>query len=333
VYKIAFSDSRQFHIIATDGGLKDTPVQASEFMLSPGERVEILVDFSSNSIGQNVILRSLAFTHGGVLPYKQGIELDVIRFDVTSNNTSGGVIPAAFSPIAYYSPNEVKTNRTFTLTMTGSQPMHKINGLTFEMNRIDWETPLNSLEKWRIVNVTADFHPMHTHETQWQVLSRNGNTNLDPSDKGWKDTVMLKPGETVEVLVKFTAHKGIYLFHCHNLEHEDDGMMLNFEVTDPIGIQQIGSHVPKSFELKQNYPNPFNPETNIRFDIPPGITEDINLKIFNVQGKEVAKLLSGRLSAGSYKADWNAAGFPSGTYFGRLSAGKFVKSIKMILAK
>jgi blue copper oxidase len=334
VYKIAFSDSRQFHIIATDGGLKDTPVQATEFMLSPSERVEILVDFSSYTIGQNVTLRSLAFSHGGVLPYKQGIALDIIRFDITSNNTSGGVVPAAFSPIAYYNPNEVKTNRTFTLTMTGSgHPMHKINGLTFDMNRIDWETPLNSLEKWKIVNVTADFHPMHTHEAQWQVLSRNGNINIDPSDKGWKDTVLVKPGETVEVLIRFTDYKGIYLFHCHNLEHEDDGMMLNFEVTDPIGIEQIGTHVPKSFALRQNYPNPFNPSTSIRFDIPAGLAEDIQLKIFNVQGKEVAELLSGRLSAGSFKADWNAAGLPSGVYFARLSSGKFVKSLKMILAK
>lgn len=91
--------------------------------------------------------------------------------------------------------------------------MHKINGLTFDINRIDWETRLDSLEKWRIINQTSDYHPMHTHEAQWQVLSRNNNTNLPPSDKGWKDTVNLSPGETVEVLVKFTDHKGLYLFH------------------------------------------------------------------------------------------------------------------------
>ncbi len=333
VYNLAFSDNRSFNIIATDGGLKDTPVQVSEFMLSPGERVEILVDFSSNIIGQNVTLRSLAFTHGGTLPYKQGIALDIIRFDVVNNNSSGGIIPAAFEPITYYNPGDVVTTRTFNLTMSGSHPMHRINGLTFDMNRIDWETPLNSLEKWKIVNVTADFHPMHTHEAQWQVLSRNNNTNLPPSDKGWKDTVMLYPGETVEVLVKFTDYKGIYLFHCHNLEHEDDGMMLNFKVIDPIGIQQIGTEVPKEFTLHQNYPNPFNPSTKIKFDIVHSSDINASLKVFDIRGRQVADLYNGKISAGSYEAEWKPAFLPSGTYFAKLSAGNFVKTIKLILAK
>ncbi len=333
VYKIAFSDNRSFSIIATDGGLKDAPVTATQFNLAPGERVEILVDFSSNTIGQNVTLRSLAYTFGGTLPYKQGIALDIIRFDVTNNNTSGGTVPSAFDPISYYDPSEVVTSRTFTLTMGGSHPMHKINGLTFDINRIDWETRLHSLEKWRIINQTADYHPMHTHEAQWQVLSRNNNTNLPPTDKGWKDTVNLSPGETVEVLVKFTDHKGLYLFHCHNLEHEDDGMMLNFEIIDPIGIQQIGTEVPRSFELHQNFPNPFNPSTKIKFDIAERVADNASLKIFDVRGRQVAELYKGSISAGSYEADWKPDFMPSGTYFARLTAGNFTKTIKLVLAK
>ncbi|NOS84136.1 MAG: multicopper oxidase domain-containing protein [Ignavibacteria bacterium] len=333
VYRIAFSDNRSFSIIGTDGGLKDAPVSATQFNLAPGERVEILVDFSSNTIGQNVTLRSLAFTHGGTLPYKQGIALDIIRFDVTNNNTSGGIIPAAFSPITYYNSNEVVETRTFTLTMSGSHPMHKINGLTFDINRVDWQTRQNSLEKWRIVNATADFHPMHTHEAQWQVLSRNNNTNLPPSDKGWKDTVNLNPGETVEVLVKFIDHKGLYLFHCHNLEHEDEGMMLNFEIIDPIGIQQIGTEVPQRFELHQNYPNPFNPSTKIKFDIAGPVADNASLKIFDIRGRQVAELYSGKISAGSYETEWKPNFMPGGTYFAKLTAGSYTKTIKLVLAK
>jgi len=333
VYKIAFSDSRAFNIIATDGGLKDAPVSATQFNLAPGERVEILVDFSGDTKGTNVTLRSLAFTHGGTLPYKQGIALDIIRFDVTNNSSSGGVVPSAFSPINYYDPGQVVTSRTFTLTMGGTHPMHKINGLTFDINRVDWETRLNSLEKWRIVNATADYHPMHTHEAQWQVLSRNNNTNLPPSDKGWKDTVNLSPGETVEVLVKFTDHKGLYLFHCHNLEHEDDGMMLNFEIIDPIGIQQIGTEVPRSFELHQNYPNPFNPSTKIKFDIAERVADNASLKIFDIRGRQVAELYKGSITAGSYEAEWNPGFMPSGTYFAKLTAGNFTKTIKLVLTK
>lgn len=333
VYKFAFSDNRSFHIIATDGGLKDNPVTATEFMLSPGERADLLVNFAPDNIGSNVTLRSLAFTHGGTLPYKQGIALDIIRFDVTNNNSSGGVVPAAFNPITYYNPNEVVESRIFTLTMSGSHPMHKINGLTFDINRIDWSTRLHSLEKWTIRNLTADFHPMHTHEAQWQVLARNGNTNLPPVDKGWKDTVLVYPGETVDVLVKFSEYKGLYLFHCHNLEHEDDGMMLNFEIIDPIGIQQLGTEVPVKFELYQNYPNPFNPSTKIKFDIANRFEEDVTLCIYDIRGRLVAELFKGRLNPGTFEADWKPKFLPSGSYFARLQAGRFVKTIKMVLSK
>lgn len=334
VYKLQFSDNRNFHIIATDGGLKDAPVQVNQVTIAPGERVEILVDFSSNTIGQNVTLQSAAFSHGGVLPYKQGIALNVIRFDVVNNNTSGGVVPAAFNPITYYNPAGA-LSRTFNLTMNSSGPnMHRINGFTFDINRVDFSPRLLELEKWTIRNLTADFHPMHTHEAQWQVLSRNGNTNLPPSDKGWKDTVNLNPGETVEVLVKFTDHKGLYLFHCHNLEHEDDGMMLNFEVLDPIGIQQISSEVPKNFKLHQNYPNPFNPSTKLKFDISQSANgQNAKLAIYDMSGKEVAVLYDGQISHGTYETEWNANGFASGTYIARLTTANYSSSVKLVLTK
>jgi len=239
VYKIAMSDNSPFQIIATDGGLKDIPVSANSFFLSPGERVDILFDFSSYSIGQSLILKSLAFASSGGGIYRQGVEMNLMRFDITANLSSGGVVPSALTPISYYDPNDAVTVRDFVLSMVGGgMNMHRINGLTFDMDRIDWETPLNSLEEWKIINTTNLIHPMHTHAALFQIYSRNGSTVLAPNDKGWKDTVLVNPGETVRVLVKFTDYAGIYLFHCHNLEHEDDGMMLNFKVTDnPLPVE------------------------------------------------------------------------------------------------
>ena len=116
-----------------------------------------------------------------------------------------------------------------------------------------------------------------------------------------------------------------------NLEHEDDGMMLNFKVIDPIGIQQISSEVPQKFELHQNYPNPFNPSTMIKFDI--SIAGNAELKVFDIQGREVAEIFNGNLMPGKYEANWNAEKFSSGTYIAKLTAGKFVKSIKLVLTK
>ncbi|MBK8983148.1 MAG: multicopper oxidase domain-containing protein [Ignavibacteria bacterium] len=118
--------------------------------------------------------------------------MNLLRFDITGNTGSGGIIPAALPPINYYSISDVKTTRTFTLTMImGGMNMHRINGLTFEMNRIDWETPQNSLEEWRIINASNMLHPMHSHSEQFQVYSRNGSTILPPEDKGSKDTVLI----------------------------------------------------------------------------------------------------------------------------------------------
>lgn len=332
VYKIALSDDNPFQIIATDGGLKDAPVQATSFFLAPGERVDILINFSSYNIGQSVTIKSQPFTAAGTGTYRQGVELNILRFDVTGNNSSGGIIPAVLTPIVYYNPSEAKTVRTFNLSMSGGGPgMHKINGLSFELNRIDWESPINTLEEWKIFNGTNIMHPMHSHESQFQVYSRNGNTNLPPSDKGWKDTVLVYPLETVRVLVKFTEYKGIYLFHCHNLEHEDDGMMLNFKIVDKIGINEEGTGIPDKFNLYQNYPNPFNPVTNIKFDLPE--SGKISLKVYDRLGKKAAELINGYRSAGSYEINFDATGLSSGVYFYKLVTGKITATKRMLLIK
>jgi len=329
VYKIGFSDGRQFQIIATDGGLKDIPVQANSFYLSPGERVDILFDFSSYSIGQNVILKSLQFGSSGQGSYAQGTEMNLLRFDITGNSTSGGIVPASLTPINYYNPSEVTTHRTFTITMV--QMTHRINGLTFEMNRIDWETPLNSLEEWEIVNATNEFHPMHIHGVQFQVYSRNSNTNLPPNDKGWKDTVLINPNERVKVLVKFTDYRGIYLFHCHNLEHEDDGMMLNFKIVNPVGINEGNSKVPEDYILYQNFPNPFNPSTEIKFSIPKD--SNIKLKIYDQLGREVTTLVDAFKKAGTHSVKFNADNLSAGEYFYKLISGNILIAKKMLLIK
>jgi FtsP/CotA-like multicopper oxidase with cupredoxin domain len=334
VYKIGFADSHPFYIIGTDGGLKDEAVQATSFFLSPGERVDILVDFSSYTLNQSVVLKSLPFTGGGG---SQGIELNLLRFDVTGTQNSGGVVPATMPPISYYNPADIARTRLFLLTMTmGGTNMHRINNLTFDMNRIDYEVPKNDLEEWRVVNGTTLFHPMHIHGVLFQVLSRNGNTNLPPSDRGWKDTVLVNPNETVRLLVKFTDYTGIYLFHCHNLEHEDDGMMLNFRVNDPASVETDRTARPSRYRLYPNHPNPFNPSTRIRFDVP--TTSEVKIEVFDAQGRLVTTLVNESVRAGQHVVEFtarNADGslLPSGAYFARMSSGEFVQTARMLLLK
>ncbi|HWA06482.1 MAG TPA: T9SS type A sorting domain-containing protein [Ignavibacteria bacterium] len=99
----------------------------------------------------------------------------------------------------------------------------------------------------------------------------------------------------------------------------------------PLGIHNIGSEIPEAFRLRQNFPNPFNPKTIIDFDIP--TESDAKLTVYNSQGEVIAVLVDQRLTAGSYRVDWNAEAFSSGVYFYSISAGKFYESKKMVLVK
>jgi FtsP/CotA-like multicopper oxidase with cupredoxin domain len=233
VFKIAFSDGHPFHIVGTDGGLLPAPVQVTQAVLAPGERLEILAEFSDYALGDSIVLKSLAFpSSGGMMmgSLRQGIEMDLMRLYVdepTSSTTT--TVPSTLMPFAPYDPAQIKRTRVFTLAPSGMM-LHTINGRLFSMERVDFETPAGELELWEYRNASFQPHPMHMHATHFQVLERVGQTLLAPEDSGWKDTVLVNPGETVRVLVRFDAHPGIFVHHCHNLEHEDTGMMQNFRV-------------------------------------------------------------------------------------------------------
>lgn len=327
VYKLGFSDNSQFWVIGTDGGLKDEAVPISNVFLSPGERIEILFDFSLYNIGNSVSLQSQIYSGIG----NQGTLMELLRFDIAGDLSSGGTVPQELLPIDYYDINDITGTRTFTLSqgMMGTG-MHRINGLTYDMNRIDEEIPFNKLEEWKFINTTNNFHPMHVHGVLFQVYSRNGNTNLAPNDKGWKDTVLVNPNETVQTLVKFIDYSGTYLLHCHNLEHEDDGMMLNIKIDATTNIEDEDS-TPNNFELYQNYPNPFNPTTTIQFNLTnAGFA---TLSIFNLLGSKIETIFAGNKNSGSHSITYTNKSLASGTYIYELKVNGYALRKKMILLK
>lgn len=99
----------------------------------------------------------------------------------------------------------------------------------------------------------------------------------------------------------------------------------------PIGIEKIGKDVPDKYSLSQNYPNPFNPGTKIKFQIPK--SGEVQLKIYDMLGRELETLLNEKLQAGTYETEWNGTNFASGTYFYKLSADNFTETKKMQLVK
>jgi hypothetical protein len=126
----------------------------------------------------------------------------------------------------------------------------------------------------------------------------------------------------------------IWVGFRYNTDTHVDGYFVHlddFEVSNPIGIQNISSEIPKRFDLKQNYPNPFNPTTNIEFDI--AKQGNVKLIIYNEMGQEIATLVNQELKAGSYRYDFNAGKLASGMYFYRLITDQYAKTNKMILVK
>jgi len=243
VFRVGFEDLRTFHVVGGDGGLLERPVSAPFLDLGPGERVEIVADFSGDAVGSAVHLVSHTFTPagggfgpgmgmgmGGRVP--QGSPMTLLRCDVDrAAEAPPFVPPETLVPTERHDPARARTRRSFVM-QTFMPPVHgafTINGLAFEPGRVDVRVPRGELELWEVVNVSSHPHPFHVHAVQFQVASRTSGP-VGPHETGWKDTVLVWPGERMELLMRFEVEAGLFILHCHNLEHEDAGMMLNMEV-------------------------------------------------------------------------------------------------------
>ncbi len=230
IYNLALSNGADFYVIGSDGGILSQPEKIKNLMLGTGERADILIDFSTMKVGEQVYLTNEYFTTMGTSQGTQAYK--IMNFIVKTQETDTFKMPTSLITVPKITGSS-KT-RTFALTMdmmNMSAGMHKINGKVYKADRIDETVNFGAIETWEFDNSTGDeAHPMHIHGVQFQVVSRTGGrNNLFPHEKGWKDTVLVAPKEKVKVIMKF-EQKGKFVFHCHNLEHEDDGMMLNLEV-------------------------------------------------------------------------------------------------------
>ncbi len=212
VFRLALSSGAAFTLIGNDGGLLERSASLGSIELGNGERLDLLVDFRSVPVGGSVMLQDL------------NTGWNLLQFRVTSAVTDTYVLPAALSAITKLT-SPVRT-RDFSF-----DGMSKINGKVYSLSRIDFQVPFGQVERWRFTTGGNAPHPVHVHGASFQVQSRTGGRGMVlPWEAGWKDTVLLQDRETVEVLIRFDGYRGLYLLHCHKLEHEDAGMMANFEV-------------------------------------------------------------------------------------------------------
>ncbi|GAA0604277.1 multicopper oxidase domain-containing protein [Kribbella sandramycini] len=217
-YELAFDHGpAKFTQIGSDGGLLGAPVDHETLLIAPAERFDVIVDFSAYQPGDEVTLVNRLDRNAPVL-----------RFKVARRAADDSHIPARLSTYAAVEPPAGAVRRLwrFRRGSAGGHQGWTINGKAFDPVRMQAQVRLGEYEIWSFV--TDVHHPVHVHLAPFQVLSRRGG-DPGPYDGGWKDTVDVRPAEVVEVLVRFSAHKGKYLIHCHNLEHEDMAMMAGFE--------------------------------------------------------------------------------------------------------
>ncbi|MBC7511303.1 MAG: multicopper oxidase domain-containing protein [Ferruginibacter sp.] len=237
IYNLGLSNNADLIIIGNDGGLLKNPIAIKSILLAPGERLDVLVNFAGLAIGTEVYLESRMFDNGGSSQGKQGFKM--MKFKVTQNFNDSFILPVSLSPVDSISPSSSSKTRNFIINamqmssgmnMTG---IHRINDKTYDKKRIDETVAANATEIWVFDNSQGDEpHPMHLHGVHFQVLERSGGrAQLMASENGWKDTVLVMPREIVKIIIPFSTLTGVFVFHCHNLEHEDDGMMLQYQLT------------------------------------------------------------------------------------------------------
>ncbi|AFZ37966.1 Bilirubin oxidase (plasmid) [Stanieria cyanosphaera PCC 7437] len=233
-YRLALEDHAFYHI-ATDGNNLNEPVEVDELLLTPGQRADILVRGEKES-GQYRLLNlpydrgSMGMMGGGMMGGRgmMGSNPDEAIALATVNYTSAVesvALPTKLNSIDLLP--EPQTVRRFEINhgMTPGVGMaFLINGEYYQGDRADTQVKLNTVEDWELINTGVMDHPFHIHGNAFQVISRNGAAE---SLLAWRDTVLVKRGETVRIRIPFNDFTGKTVYHCHVLDHEDLGMMGN----------------------------------------------------------------------------------------------------------
>ncbi|MCB0669978.1 MAG: multicopper oxidase domain-containing protein [Saprospiraceae bacterium] len=332
VYNLGFEDDLIFFQIATDGGLLNAPVSLKRLRLAPGERAEVLLDLSTHQ-GQSFSFMSFAselpngiygasnpsghgssgMMAGSISGYNNnslnGNDFKIMQFQVSASTANPiFTIPSTLTSNTPYAEPSANNTREFYFQSPhmGPQGMlngpFAINGQLFNLNVINHEIPLNNIEIWELVNMTAISHPFHIHDVQFYILDINGNP--PPANmQGRKDVVLVPPMfGTVRFITKFedfADENAPYMYHCHMLNHEDGGMMGQFVVVGTTTSTTKGGE--NSILI---YPNPVANLVHVQ-----GLPNS-TIRLQNLSGQ----LLEERVSLGN-EEQFNLAEFASGIYY------------------
>ncbi|MEV4509650.1 multicopper oxidase domain-containing protein [Dactylosporangium sp. NPDC049525] len=232
VYDFAMSDGRPLTMIGSDGGLLAAPYPTQHVRLSVGERAEVVVAMRP---GERVELRSQPT---GLGRFQGGRDaFDVLQLRAAAE-LRPGELPRQLADIPRLDPRQAARTRTFTFAG------REINDGRMDMDRVDAVVVKDTTEVWNVANGHGTPHSFHIHDVQFQVLSVDGGAP-PPELGGWKDTLFLEPRRRFSVIARFADYADpttAYMFHCHVLRHEDEGMMGQFVVVEKEGDRPRLAH-------------------------------------------------------------------------------------------
>jgi spore coat protein A len=230
------ADSIELHQIGTEQGLLAAPAAVDTLVLGPGERADLVVDFSKHR-GKTLYLRTAAAVF---------MQLRVSASDSRDDSS----LPTAFRPLPRVPESSATNTRELTIVdaqdRLGRSSIMLLNGAHWDMP-VTEQPRLNSTEVWSFINLTDDSHPIHLHLVRFQLLDRRPfdlgvyqltgrivftgpPEDLAPGELGWKDTVRVDPSTVTRIIVTFAGFAGRYVWHCHMLEHEDNEMMRPYDI-------------------------------------------------------------------------------------------------------
>ena len=240
-YNLRFDGGVEMVQIATESGLMPKALRRKTILLGPGERGEIVVDFAAVR-GKRV--RLVSAKRPGSVGKKHGSkpfagELMEFRVgsasvaDATATLTELKALPVLRELPAWVASAPATPSFTWRIEVgSGIKPRWEINGRAFDPAHVEKQAAIGEVVTWRLKNATAVAHLLHLHHTDWYMLSRNGQTP-PAHERCLKETFFLDPHDEVIVAGRMSDFTGKYVVHCHMLDHEDHGLMSQFEVVEP----------------------------------------------------------------------------------------------------
>jgi blue copper oxidase len=270
---IGFSDNRTFYVIGNDGGLLNAPIAVTRVAVQTGERFEIMVNLSTDTVGaetlflktfnsvaeittsngspsflnggwpgsENPASSSPSTTegpiNGGYLNQKDISFLSIKIGATTTATTPITALPATLITNTYWSTTDVNNSRTISIGGGNGGSAFTLDSALYSDALTPKTVNLNAIEKWTIVNNNVFGHTFHLHDVAFKIISRSGGamgTTIRPYEQGWKDSVWLPISGSVTFIAKFDDYSDAtwpYMYHCHALTHEDEGMMGQFIVS------------------------------------------------------------------------------------------------------